>query len=71
MEPDVIEHIEAYRSEVAKTFGELFAAEAGRFPDGQRLLRRFDDAVDHALTGSPLSAMGEAHNELCIARAAP
>jgi hypothetical protein len=69
MDADVIERIESYRAEVLGIFGELFAADAGRFADGQRLLRRFNEAVDHALNSSPLSAFGEAHNELCVARA--
>lgn len=69
MEPAVIERIEAYRANVAKTFGELFAAEVERFPEGQMLLRRFHDAVFHALAGAPMSAFGESHNEMCDARA--
>jgi hypothetical protein len=69
MEPDEIEHLEIYRAKVATTFGEIFAAETGRFPDGQRLLQRFNESVDHALSGSPQKAVYETHNELCIARA--
>lgn len=69
MQPDEIEQVESYRTQVTTTFGEIIAAETDRFPDGQRLLRRFNDAVDHAVTGSPLRMMSEAHNELCIARA--
>ena len=69
MDPDKIEMIESYRAEVMKTFAEVFAAEAGRFPDGHRLLRRFNQVVDQALAGSRLSAMSEAHNEMCVARA--
>ncbi|MGD0733076.1 MAG: hypothetical protein ABR956_17560 [Terracidiphilus sp.] len=69
MKPDEIEQVENYRTKVARIFGEIFATETGRFRDGQRLLRRFNEAVDHALTGSPLRSVDEAHNELCIARA--
>jgi hypothetical protein len=69
MNSDEIEMIEGYRAAVVKTFAEVFAAEAGRFPEGQRLLRRFNEAVVYAMAGSPLSAMSEAHNEMCVARA--
>ena len=55
MESDVIEQIEAYRSEVVKTFAELFAAETVRFPQGEKLLWRFSEAVDQALAGSRLA----------------
>jgi hypothetical protein len=54
MEPDVIEQIEAHRSEVVKTFAELFAATV-RFPQGEKLLWRFSEAVDQALAGSRLA----------------
>lgn len=69
MKPDEIEQVERYRRQVTSAFGEIFTAETGRFPDGPRILVRFNDAVDRALTGSPLRAITEAHNELCIARA--
>jgi hypothetical protein len=70
MDPDGIEMIESYRAEVVKAFAEFFSAEAGRFPQGHRLLQRFTETADHALAGSsPLSAMSEAHNEMCVARA--
>lgn len=69
MNSDEIEMIEGYRAAVVKTFAEVFAAEAGRFPEGQRLLRRFNEAIDYAMAVSPQSAMSEAHNEMCVARA--
>jgi hypothetical protein len=69
MEPDIVEQVEAYRSETVKLFDEIFGAESARFPDGERLLRRFNETVDNALSGSPLTTFGEAHNELCVARA--
>lgn len=69
MKPDEIEQVSSYRTKVTRIFGEIFAAETGRFRDGERLLRRFNEAVDRALTGSPLKAVTETHNELCIARA--
>lgn len=69
MDPDGIEIIENYRAEVVKNFGEIFAADTGRFLDGDRLLLRFNEAVHRALAGFPLAEMGEAHNEMCIARA--
>lgn len=69
MEPDELEQVESYRTQVTITFGKIFAAEFTRFPDGQRLLRRFNDAMDRALTGLPFGAVVEIHNELCIGRA--
>jgi hypothetical protein len=40
MNCDEIEMIKGYRAAVVKTFAEVFAAEVGQFPEGQRLLRR-------------------------------
>ena len=48
---DDIQRVEAYRADVVKTFGGIFDAEKERFPDGDRLLRRFNDAVDQVLKG--------------------
>ena len=69
MKPDDIEQVENYRRQVLTAFGDLFTAETRRFPDGHRLLARFNDAVNHALTDSVFKAATETHNELCIARA--
>lgn len=69
MESTEKEQIEFYRMQVTTTFGELLARETSRFPDGHRLLRRLNETVDQALTGSPFRMVSEAHNELCIARA--
>lgn len=66
---DEIQWVEGYRAEVVKAYGAIFAEEADRFPDSERLLRRFNDAADSVLGGSSLRAVDEAHNELCIARA--
>lgn len=44
--------IENYRAEVVKNFAEIFAADTGRFIDGDRLLLRFNEAVHRALAGS-------------------
>ena len=67
---DDIQWVETYRAEVVKAFGVLFAEAADRFADGQRLVRRFNEAVDAVLKGTSFRAVDEAHNELCIARAA-
>jgi len=64
-----IEWLENYRAEVLKSFGTIFAEAADRFPDGERLWPRFNEAVDYVLKGSSFRAVDEAHNELCIARA--
>jgi hypothetical protein len=69
LDEDDIRWLEGYRSEVVKTYGDLFAKEADRFPDGEQLLRRFNEAVDATLKGASIRAAEEAHNELCIARA--
>ena len=61
--------LEEYRAEVVETFRKVFADAADRFPDGDRLLRRFNDAVNSALKGLSFRAVDEAHNELCIAKA--
>jgi hypothetical protein len=64
-----IRWLEEYRAEVVRTFSKVFADAADRFTDGDRLLRRFNEAVDSVRNGSSFRAVDEAHNELCIARA--
>ena len=66
---DQIAWLEEYRAEVVKAFTATFADTKDRFSDGERLLRRFNDAVDSVLKGSSFRAVDEAHNELCIAKA--
>ncbi len=66
---DQIAWLEEYRAEVVKAFTAIFTEAADRFPDGERLLRRFNEAVDAVLKGSTFRAVDEAHNELCIAKA--
>ena len=66
---DQIAWLEEYRAEVVKAFTAIFADTKDRFSDGERLLRRFNDAVDSVLKGSSFRAVNEAHNELCIAKA--
>ena len=41
-----LEWLEQYRTKVVEGFTPIFSEAAGRFPDGERLLRRFNDAVD-------------------------
>jgi hypothetical protein len=65
---DQISWLEEYRLEVAQAFTAIFAAVADRFSDGERLLRRFNEAVDSVLKGSSFRAVDEAHNELCVAK---
>lgn len=66
--PEGIERVENYRAEVVEVFNKAFVAELARFPDGPKLLQRFDDAVQLALKGGSLRAVGELHNEMCVAR---
>ena len=66
---DQIAWLEEYRAEVREAFSKVFADAADRFSDGERLLRRFDDAVDSVLKGSSFRAVDEVHNELCVAKA--
>ena len=61
--------LEEYRSQVLKGFTSVLAGAADRFGEGERLLRRFDDAVDSVRGGSSFRAVDERHNELCIAKA--
>ncbi len=69
LSPEGIGLLQNYRDEVSAAFGEIFATEVSRFPDGRKLQRRFKDGVKLALKGGSLRAVGEAHNEMCIARA--
>lgn len=64
-----IQRVEAYRAEVIETFGGILAGARDRFAGGDKLLQRFNDAVDLVLKGASFRAVDEAHNELCIARA--
>jgi len=61
--------LEGYRAEVVRAFSKVFADAADRFPDGDRLLRRFNEGLDSVRNGSSFRAVDEAHNELCVARA--
>jgi hypothetical protein len=65
---DQIAWLEEYRAEVVKAFTAVFAEAADRFRDGERLLCRFNEAVDAVLSGSSFRAVDEAHNELCVAK---
>jgi hypothetical protein len=38
--------LEGYRAEVVRAFSKVFAGAADRFPDGDRLLRRFNEGLD-------------------------
>lgn len=64
-----IQWIGEYRLAVVKAFSSVFAEATERFLDGERLLQRFSEAVDSVLRGASFSAVDEAHNELCTARA--
>lgn len=61
--------LEEYRKQVTEAFTPIFSEAAGRFPDGERLLRRSHEALDAVRSGSSFRAVDEAHNELCIAKA--
>jgi len=61
--------LEEYRTQVVDGFTPIFSEAVARFPDGQRLLRRFNEALDAVRRGSSFRAVDEAHNELCIAKA--
>ncbi len=49
---DQIAGLEEYRAEVVKTFTAIFAQAGDRFRDGERLLRRFNEAVDAVPKGA-------------------
>jgi hypothetical protein len=66
---DDLKWLEQYRTHVIEAFTPIFAEAAGRFPDGERLLRRFNEALDSVRSGASFRAVDEAHNELCIAKA--
>jgi hypothetical protein len=69
LDEDDIRWLEGYRKEVVTVYGDVFAKDTDRFPDGERLLRRFSEAVDATLKGTSIRVAEEAHNELCVARA--
>lgn len=66
---DQIAWLEEYRGEAVKAFTAIFANAKDRFSGGERLLRRFNEAVDAVLKGSSFRAVDEAHNELCVVKA--
>lgn len=64
-----IKWLEQYRNEVATRFKTFFDGSQDRFDGGERLLRRFDEALESVRQGGSFRAVDAAHNELCIARA--
>jgi hypothetical protein len=66
---DDLKWLEEYRTQVVNGFTPIFSAEEARFPDGEKLLRRFNKALDSVHSGSLFRSVDEAHNELCIAKA--
>jgi hypothetical protein len=68
---DDISYVTTYATEVLKSFGEEFKAVTDRFKGGQILLGRFGAAIESVLKNGweYLSAVNEAHNELCVASA--
>jgi hypothetical protein len=64
-----VEWLEEYRSQVLRGFTPVLAGAADRLAEGERLLRRFNDAVDAVRCGSSFRVVDERHNELCIAKA--
>jgi hypothetical protein len=66
---DDLEWLEEYRTKVIAGFTPVFSGAVGRFPDGKRLLRRFNETVDSVRGGSLFRSVDEAHNELGVAKA--
>jgi hypothetical protein len=66
---DDLNWLEEYRKNVTEAFTPIFSEAAARFPDGGRLLKRFNEALDSVRGGSLFRAVDEAHNELCVAKA--
>lgn len=54
-----LEWLEEYRTKVVEAFTPIFSEAAGRFPDGERLLRRFNEALDSVRGGSSFRAVDE------------
>lgn len=61
--------LERYRLGVLEGFTPVFADAADRFAQGNKLLKRFNEALDSVRAGALFRAVDEAHNELCIAKA--
>src|SRR2546428_720278 len=66
-----MEWLKSYSAEVEETYSQRFRDESRRFQDGQRLVKRFTQALAQVLRTNWTSfrAVDEAHNELCIAYA--
>ena len=52
-----------------EAFTPIFSEAADRVSDGERLLKRFNEAFHLVRNGSSFRAVDEVHNELCIAKA--
>jgi hypothetical protein len=68
MPVDDIAWVKAYAQEVRETFNREFVAAGNRFRDGERLLQRFDAAIETLLEKGLtfFRAADEAHNEMCV-----
>jgi hypothetical protein len=66
---DDLKWLEEYRTQVIEAFTPIFLEAADRFSDGERLLKRFNEALDLVSNGSSFRAVDEVHNEPCIAKA--